>query len=227
MQPCCMSSAAWWHDNIPMNAGCLKPITIITPEKSMLSPEYPAAVVAGNVEVSQAVTSCLFGALNAVAASQSTMNNFNFGNAKYQYYETICSGSGAGPGYDGTAGRTYPHDQHPADRPGNSRIPVSCRTGGFPHQARCRRPWQMVRRRRHQAHGAFSGRDGRFAADAATGVCRRSGWTAAPPARSAATPAAARMARLNSSKAAIRLRCFLATPLSSRHQPAADTARPE
>jgi len=91
-------------DNIPMNAGCLKPITIVTPEKSMLSPEYPAAVVAGNVEVSQAVTSCLFGALNAVAASQSTMNNFNFGNDTYQYYETICSGSGAGPGYDGTSG---------------------------------------------------------------------------------------------------------------------------
>ncbi len=91
-------------DNIPMNAGCLKPITIVTPEKSMLSPEYPAAVVAGNVEVSQAVTSCLFGALNAVAASQSTMNNFNFGNDTYQYYETICSGSGAGPGYHGTSG---------------------------------------------------------------------------------------------------------------------------
>ncbi|MEM9473460.1 MAG: hydantoinase B/oxoprolinase family protein, partial [Pseudomonadota bacterium] len=91
-------------DNIPMNAGCLKPITIVTPEKSMLSPQYPAAVVAGNVEVSQAVTSCLFGALNAVAASQSTMNNFNFGNDTYQYYETICSGSGAGPGYDGTSG---------------------------------------------------------------------------------------------------------------------------
>ncbi len=89
-------------DNIPMNAGCLKPITIITPSRTMLSPEYPAAVVAGNVEVSQAVTSCLFGALKAVAASQSTMNNFNFGNAKYQYYETICSGTGAGPGYDGT-----------------------------------------------------------------------------------------------------------------------------
>ena len=89
-------------DNIPMNAGCLKPITIITPPRTMLSPEYPAAVVAGNVEVSQAVTSCLFGALKAVAASQSTMNNFNFGNAKYQYYETICSGTGAGPGFDGT-----------------------------------------------------------------------------------------------------------------------------
>ncbi len=89
-------------DNIPMNAGCLKPITIITPPRTMLSPEYPAAVVAGNVEVSQAVTSCLFGALKAVAASQSTMNNFNFGNARYQYYETICSGTGAGPGYDGT-----------------------------------------------------------------------------------------------------------------------------
>ncbi len=89
-------------DDIPMNGGCLRPITIIIPEKSMLSPEYPAAVVAGNVETSQAVTDSLFGALNAMAAAQGTMNNLNFGNAKYQYYETICSGSPAGPGFDGT-----------------------------------------------------------------------------------------------------------------------------
>jgi 5-oxoprolinase (ATP-hydrolysing) len=89
-------------DDIPMNAGCLRPINIIVPPKSMLMPEYPAAVVAGNVETSQAVTNCLFGALGALAAAQGTMNNLNFGNAKYQYYETICSGSPAGPGFNGT-----------------------------------------------------------------------------------------------------------------------------
>jgi 5-oxoprolinase (ATP-hydrolysing) len=88
-------------DDIPMNAGCLRPIRIIIPKRSMLSPEYPAAVVAGNVETSQAVTNCLFGALEALAAAQGTMNNLNFGNAHYQYYETICSGSPAGPGFDG------------------------------------------------------------------------------------------------------------------------------
>jgi 5-oxoprolinase (ATP-hydrolysing) len=89
-------------DDIPMNAGCLRPIHIIIPKRSMLSPEYPAAVVAGNVETSQAVTNCLFGALGSLAAAQGTMNNLNFGNAKYQYYETICSGSPAGPGFPGT-----------------------------------------------------------------------------------------------------------------------------
>jgi 5-oxoprolinase (ATP-hydrolysing) len=88
--------------DIPMNAGCLRPIRIVIPPRSMLSPEYPAAVVAGNVETSQAVTNCLFGALGALAAAQGTMNNLNFGNAKYQYYETICSGSPAGPGFAGT-----------------------------------------------------------------------------------------------------------------------------
>jgi 5-oxoprolinase (ATP-hydrolysing) len=89
-------------DDIPMNAGCLRPINIIIPKRSMLSPEYPAAVVAGNVEVSQAVTDALFGALGALAAAQGTMNNLNFGNVRYQYYETICSGSPAGPGFHGT-----------------------------------------------------------------------------------------------------------------------------
>jgi 5-oxoprolinase (ATP-hydrolysing) len=89
-------------DDIPMNAGCLRPIRIVIPPRSMLSPEFPAAVVAGNVETSQAVTNCLFGALGAMAAAQGTMNNLNFGNDKYQYYETICSGSPAGPGFPGT-----------------------------------------------------------------------------------------------------------------------------
>jgi 5-oxoprolinase (ATP-hydrolysing) len=90
-------------DDIPMNEGCLKPIDIVIPPGSMLAPEYPAAVVAGNVETSQAITDALYGALGVMAASQGTMNNFTFGNATYQYYETICGGSGAGPDFDGTS----------------------------------------------------------------------------------------------------------------------------
>lgn len=89
-------------DAIPLNAGCLKPLEIIIPEGCMLNPRYPAAVVAGNVETSQAITDALYGALEIMAGSQGTMNNFTFGNAKYQYYETICGGSGAGANFDGT-----------------------------------------------------------------------------------------------------------------------------
>lgn len=88
-------------ENIPMNAGCMRPIEIRLPQRSMLTPQYPAAVVAGNVEVSQAVTDCLFAAMGAMAGAQGTMNNFNFGNVQYQYYETICGGTGAGPDFDG------------------------------------------------------------------------------------------------------------------------------
>jgi 5-oxoprolinase (ATP-hydrolysing) len=88
-------------DEIPLNAGCLKPLEVRIPEGSMLNPRYPAAVVAGNVETSQCVTDTLYGALGIMAASQGTMNNFTFGNATYQYYETIAGGSGAGPGFDG------------------------------------------------------------------------------------------------------------------------------
>jgi len=90
-------------DEIPMNAGCLRPIKLIVPEGSMLRPQYPAAVVAGNVETSQAVTDCLFGALGALGSAQGTMNNLTFGDARYQYYETICSGAPAGPGFDGAS----------------------------------------------------------------------------------------------------------------------------
>ncbi|MBW4694935.1 MAG: hydantoinase B/oxoprolinase family protein [Lyngbya sp. HA4199-MV5] len=89
-------------DDIPLNAGCLKPLNIIIPDGCMLNPRYPAAVVAGNVETSQVVTDALYGALNVMAASQGTMNNFTFGNDRYQYYETICGGSGAGATFDGT-----------------------------------------------------------------------------------------------------------------------------
>jgi len=89
-------------DHIPLNAGCLKPIEIIIPQGCMLNPTYPAAVVAGNVETSQTIVDALYGALGIMAASQGTMNNFTFGNQHYQYYETICGGSGAGHGFHGT-----------------------------------------------------------------------------------------------------------------------------
>ena len=100
-------------DDIPLNAGCLKPLNVVIPEGSMLRPRYPAAVVAGNVETSQCVTDALYGALGVMAASQGTMNNFTFGNDRHQYYETVAGGSGAGAvrfapdgtpieGFDGT-----------------------------------------------------------------------------------------------------------------------------
>ncbi|MBV8687971.1 MAG: hydantoinase B/oxoprolinase family protein [Alphaproteobacteria bacterium] len=91
-------------DAIPMNDGCLRPITLIVPEGSMLNPLYPAAVVAGNVETSQVVTDCLFAACRALAPSQGTMNNFTFGDDRRQYYETIAGGAGAGPDFDGASG---------------------------------------------------------------------------------------------------------------------------
>jgi len=89
-------------DVIPMNDGCLRPIRLIVPDHSMLSPAFPAAVVAGNVETSQVVTDALFAATGRLAPSQGTMNNFTFGNSAHQYYETIAGGSGAGPDHDGT-----------------------------------------------------------------------------------------------------------------------------
>jgi len=90
-------------DDIPLNAGCLKPLKVIIPEGSMLNPLPPASVVAGNVETSSCITNALYGALGVMASSQPTMNNLTFGNAQYQYYETISGGSGAGDGFDGTS----------------------------------------------------------------------------------------------------------------------------
>lgn len=89
------------RDQIPLNEGCLKPLQIILPENSMINPSYPAAVVAGNVETSQVIVDTLLGALGVAGASQGTMNNFTWGNDKYQYYETICGGSGATADQDG------------------------------------------------------------------------------------------------------------------------------
>jgi 5-oxoprolinase (ATP-hydrolysing) len=90
-------------DDIPLNAGCLKPLQVIIPPGSMLNPNPPASVVAGNVETSSCITNTLYGALGLMASSQCTMNNFTFGNARHQYYETISGGSGAGAGFNGTS----------------------------------------------------------------------------------------------------------------------------
>jgi 5-oxoprolinase (ATP-hydrolysing) len=86
---------------IPLNEGCLKPLNIIAPEGTMLNPRYPAAVIAGNTEVSQAACNALYGALGVIAGSQATMNNFVWGNDRFQNYETIAGGTGAGPGFNG------------------------------------------------------------------------------------------------------------------------------
>jgi len=90
-------------DDIPLNAGSLKPLKVIIPDGSMLNPYPPASVVAGNVETSMCITNALYGALGTMASSQCTMNNFTFGNERHQYYETISGGSGAGDGFDGTS----------------------------------------------------------------------------------------------------------------------------
>jgi len=89
--------------DIPLNEGCMKPLKLIAPEGTMINPRYPAAVVAGNTEVSQAVTNALYGALGVLAGSQATMNNFIWGTDEFQNYETICGGTGAGPDFDGTS----------------------------------------------------------------------------------------------------------------------------
>lgn len=91
------------EDDIPLNEGCLKPLDLVLPENSMINPVYPAAVIAGNTEVSQGITNALYGALGILAASQGTMNNFIYGTQEIQNYETICGGTGAGPDHDGTS----------------------------------------------------------------------------------------------------------------------------
>ena len=181
-------------DDIPMNAGCLRPINIVIPEKSMLSPEYPAAVVAGNVETSQAVTDCLFGALGAMAAAQGTMNNLNFGNARYQYYETICSGSPAGPGFPGTdAVHTHMTNTRLTD-PEVLESALPGAAGGFPHPRKA--PAAADNGTPATACAVPSASWKRWTAPScrATAACLRSAWTAASPARSARTRCGARTA---------------------------------
>ena len=112
-------------DDIPLNAGCLKPLKVIIPEGSMLNPRPPAATVAGNVETSQCLTDALYGALGVMAASYGTMNNFTFGNDRYQYYETISGGTGAGRGLRRHRHGAGAHDQLAPHRPGSARVALS------------------------------------------------------------------------------------------------------
>jgi 5-oxoprolinase (ATP-hydrolysing) len=123
-------------DDIPLNAGCLRHIEIIVPEGSMLAPRYPAAVAAGNVETSQTIVNCLYGALGVLGSAQGTMNNLTFGNQRAQYYETICSGAPAGPGFDGAAAVQDAHDQFAAHRPRGARASLSSPARALRDQAR-------------------------------------------------------------------------------------------
>jgi 5-oxoprolinase (ATP-hydrolysing) len=118
---------------IPLNEGCLRPLTIVLPEGSMLNPRPPAAVIAGNTEVSQAACNALMGALGAMAASQGTMNNFVWGNARFQNYETIAGGTGAGPGFPGCDGvQSHMTNTHMTDPEIlEKRFPVRLEAMGF------------------------------------------------------------------------------------------------
>ena len=168
-------------DAIPMNDGCLKPIELIVPPRSMLNPVYPAAVVAGNVETSQAITDALFAATGALAGSQGTMNNFTFGNECYQYYETIAGGAGAGPGFDGaSAVQTHMTNSRLTDpeiletrfpvllesfsiRPGSGGNGASRGGDGVIRRVRFLQPMRagiLSNRRRVPPHGLHGGDDG-------------------------------------------------------------------
>ncbi len=140
-------------DEIPMNAGCLKPLRIVVPPGSMLNPQSPAAVVAGNVETSQVVTDCLYGALGVLAASQGTMNNFTFGDGEHQYYETIAGGSGAGPDFDGTDAVQTHMTNSRLDRPRSPGVALPCAAGCLQYPTRLgwrrqsqRRQWRRTPR---------------------------------------------------------------------------------
>ncbi len=136
-------------DDIPMNAGCLRPIRVILPERSMLSPRYPAAVVAGNVEVSQAVTDTLFAALKALGSAQGTMNNLTFGDDDHPILRDDLLGRACRSRLRRRCRGPYPHDQLPPDRPGSAREPLPRRAGRLSHPSRLRRERAMEGRRRH------------------------------------------------------------------------------
>ena len=185
-------------DDIPLNDGCLKPLKLIIPPGTFLSPQPGAAVVAGNTEVSQATCNALFGALGAIACSQATMNNFLFGDAHRQYYETICGGTGAGPGFDGTSA-IHSHMT-------NTRMTD-------PEVLELRYPVRLERfaiRRGSGGDGKWRGGDGVDPAHPLPGAddrgdrfvapqrARRSGWRAARTARSAGNGWSAPMARTRS-----------------------------
>ena len=146
-------------DAIPLNAGCLKPIEVIVPEGCMLNPRAPAAVVAGNVETSSCVTNALYGALGVMAAAQCTMNNFTFGDAEHQYYETISGGSGAGAGFAGTSVvQTHMTNSRLTD-PEILELRYPRAPGHLRDPGRLGRPGPVAGRRWRQPAGALSAAD--------------------------------------------------------------------
>ena len=147
-------------DDIPMNAGCLRPINIVIPKRSMLTPEYPAAVVAGNVETSQAVTNCLFGALGAMAAAQGQHEQSQFRQRQVPVLRDDLLGLAGRPGLPRHRRRAHPHDQHAAHRSGGAGIPLPGAAGGLPHPQRLGRARQVERRRRHPPHHPLPREDG-------------------------------------------------------------------
>ncbi len=143
-----------------MNAGCFRPVRMVVPEGSMLRPAYPAAVVAGNVEVSQAVTDALFGATGALGSSQGGMNNLTFGDDRRQYYETIASGAPAGPGFDGAEAVQVHMTNSRLTDPEILETALPRGAGGFPHPRRLGRRGPLARGRRREPHLAVPRADG-------------------------------------------------------------------
>ncbi len=185
-------------DDIPMNAGCLRPINIVIPKGSMLTPEYPAAVVAGNVEISQAVTNCLFGALGALAAAQGTMNNLNFGNETLSVLRDDLLGLAGRSRLPRHRRRAHAHDQLAPHRSGNSRIPLSGRCWRISTSAKARAARASGTRATASAAPSASSRRWNARCSPAIASCRRSALRAAKTVRSARTPCAARTARSRS-----------------------------
>ena len=140
--------------DIPLNAGCLEPLNVIIPPGTMLSPRYPAAVAAGNVETSQAVTGALYAALGVMAEGSGTMNNVTFGNDRYQYYETVASGSGAGQWFRRHRRGADEDDELAADRPGGARVALSGPPGVLRDPRGQRRAGPVARRRRRDQAAA-------------------------------------------------------------------------
>jgi 5-oxoprolinase (ATP-hydrolysing) len=199
--------------DIPLNAGCLRPLKIIVPENSLLSPSYPAAVVAGNVETSQAVTDTLFGALRVMAASQGTMNNFTFGNERHQYYETICGGAGAGLDFDG-ASAVHTHMTSTA-------IPFFCAAS---KSARVRAAAGTTAAATARSAKSSFVRKWTQASSRPGAMWRPSVSTAARRRCAAVTPSVARTAKSTNCRAAPRSRSSPATYLSLKRRAAAATA---
>ncbi len=180
-------------DDIPLNAGCLKPLHVVVPEGCLLHPRPPAAVVAGNVETSQCITNALYGALGVMAAGPCTMNNFTFGNARHQYYETLSGGSGAGPGFDGTAAvQTHMTNSRLTDpevlehrfpvrleahtiRPGTGGQGRWCGGDGAERRVRFLEPMSAAILSNGRTHGAFGGAGGLAGAVGETRVLRADG----------------------------------------------------